>query len=61
MLHMLFIFAVLHMLFKHAVDHFLASSMGLSIGWPYLCIGVEFLALLSVGCAQKSEEARSGL
>jgi hypothetical protein len=59
MLHMLFIFAVLHLLFKHA-DHFLASSMGLSNGWPYLCVGVEFL-LLSVECAQKSEEARSGL
>jgi len=60
MRHMLFIFAVLHLLFKQAVDHFPASSMGLSSGWPYLCVGVEFL-LLSVRCAQKSEEARSGL
>ena len=46
---------MLHLLFIYAVDHFLTSSMGLSIGLPYLCVGLNFCSL-RIGCAQKSEE-----
>ena len=52
MLHMLFIFAMLHLLFKPAVDHFVAFSVVLSSGLPYLCVGMEFLLFKCSMCPE---------